>query len=318
MILNVFHLLTEYLSKKLVEKTSIQVRVVCSYRSETITNKKKDMSFLESSHEEADTKMLFHAIQASGKVTSKIRIFSPDTDVLVLAIRRFPLLANDSAFVQTGSKIREFPLQAIYNKLGPLKAAALPGLHALSGADVTGSFRGKSKTTFWKKFLVASTHTLETLASLGETEEIEESVYSKIDQFICSLYNQNQESLSGLRWWTFSKKQSSDALPPILGALRPDIKRCHYQCMEWCRDILAHTNLPSPDDYGWKFENGKYEPITSDLSLAPDFVLNNIKCSCQKSRYNLRCKCASSGLFCTEMWECSGNTASCDNVTVND
>ena len=36
--------------------------------------------------------------------------------------------------------------------LGSAKVAALPGLHALSGADVTGSFAGKGKPTWWKIF----------------------------------------------------------------------------------------------------------------------------------------------------------------------
>ena len=37
--------------------------------------------------------------------------------------------------------------------LGSAKVAALPGLHALSGADVTGSFAGKGKLTWWKILL---------------------------------------------------------------------------------------------------------------------------------------------------------------------
>ena len=35
---------------------------------------------------------------------------------------------------------------------GTTKAAALPGLHAFSGADNTGGFAGKGKPAFWKIF----------------------------------------------------------------------------------------------------------------------------------------------------------------------
>ena len=38
--------------------------------------------------------------------------------------------------------------------LVPARIAALPGFHAWSGADVTGSFAGKQKTWHVKKLLV--------------------------------------------------------------------------------------------------------------------------------------------------------------------
>ena len=36
----------------------------------------------------------------------------------------------------------------MYNALGAIKAAPLPGLHALSGADITGQFAGKIYIVF--------------------------------------------------------------------------------------------------------------------------------------------------------------------------
>ena len=45
---------------------------------------------LRSTHEEADTKLILHAVHAADRRATRIRIFPPDTDVLVLAIRRQP------------------------------------------------------------------------------------------------------------------------------------------------------------------------------------------------------------------------------------
>ena len=84
-----------------------------------------------------------------------------NTDVFVLAIKRVPMFPEDAAFVAKGPKKHDISLRPIYDALGPKRAAALPRLHALSGADVTGSFSGKAKTSFWNKFVNAPDYTLD-------------------------------------------------------------------------------------------------------------------------------------------------------------
>ena len=94
-------------------------------------------------------------------------IFTPDTDVLVLAAHRYPQLPKDTSFVSTGVKQQEISLCKMYGGLGKKRVEALLALHSLSGADITGSFSGKSKTSFWKRFLDADGKVLDSLASLG-------------------------------------------------------------------------------------------------------------------------------------------------------
>ena len=80
---------------------------------------------------------------------------SPDTDVFVLSLRRFPPLCQKTTFVTgRGEHLRKIALRPIVDALGPARIAALPGFHAWSGADVTGSFAGKQKTWHVKKLLV--------------------------------------------------------------------------------------------------------------------------------------------------------------------
>ena len=47
----------------------------------------KDMVHLQSDNEEADTKIILHALDAIAERATELSIYSPDTDVLVLAIR---------------------------------------------------------------------------------------------------------------------------------------------------------------------------------------------------------------------------------------
>ena len=50
-----------------------------------------------------------------------------------------------------GSDKKSKSLQTLYDTLGSQKCNALSGLHAFSGAYITGSFAGKGKVICWKR-----------------------------------------------------------------------------------------------------------------------------------------------------------------------
>ena len=50
----------------------------------------QDMTHLQSKEEDAHTKILLHAPDATTHGTTEIRIHSPDTDVFILSLRQFP------------------------------------------------------------------------------------------------------------------------------------------------------------------------------------------------------------------------------------
>ena len=108
----------------------------------------RDFTHLRSTQEEADTKIILHALDASAQGPTQLSIYSPDNDVLVLALRRYPDLCSSSCFVSaTSSSRRVINFKPIADALGPTKTAALPACHALTGADVTESFSEKGKAT---------------------------------------------------------------------------------------------------------------------------------------------------------------------------
>ena len=106
------------------------------------------------SHEEADTRMIFHATHADKQfgmkhVKRRIIIKSPDTDVLVLAFHFFPSLKHTKElWFQTGSITSTkdgrcfIPVHEIVNSLNPVFCQILPAAHALSGCDTTSSMFG--------------------------------------------------------------------------------------------------------------------------------------------------------------------------------
>ena len=108
---------------------------------------------LQSKQEEAHTKLILHDLDATANGASTLEIHSPDTDVFVLSLRRYPELCRNTYFVTgTGQRRRRISLMPISQSLGAAKAAALSAFHALSGPDNTGSFSGKGKLACRKVF----------------------------------------------------------------------------------------------------------------------------------------------------------------------
>ena len=101
--------LTAYLAPEVLHHAADNGKcIVVAWRNKAETSHREVN--LGSSQEEADTKLLLHAVHATNEGARSVRIYSPDTDVLVLAIRRYPNLAEDTCMVTgTGKKKRTCP-----------------------------------------------------------------------------------------------------------------------------------------------------------------------------------------------------------------
>ena len=141
----------------------------------------------------------------------EIQVHSPDTDVFVLALRRYPeLCANVSFVTGKGRNHRTIKLQPIVQALGEARTAALPAFHALSGADNTGCFSGHAKPLCWRAFLNVDEDVVREMAKLGTTPTPSDETMKVIEKFVCELYvpKTSLSTLKDLRWWLFRKKQA--------------------------------------------------------------------------------------------------------------
>ena len=254
--------LTQVFARKTLEKGSHSGNdVVVAWGSQCKATH-KDVAYLESSQEEADTKLLLHAIDATTSGATSIDIISPDTDVFVLALRRFPELCQNTSFVTgRGQRHRKILLRLIVQALGPARTAALPGFHAWNGADITGSFAFKGKLGCWKAFLEADEDSVTALANLGTTVQPTSSTIAAIEKLVCQLYQPKTHisRVKDMRWFLFRKKQAqSEKLPPTQAALKEAILRAHYQTMVWNNDTVPNRELPSPETYGWTMDKGMF------------------------------------------------------------
>ncbi len=118
--------LTHYLARKLLDRYKDDSTPVVVSTSKFTQCNKLNVEHLRSSQEEADTIVILHALDVV-KRGKEVDIVSPDTDVFILALSRYPALGKDPRIVTgTGSK-RRVCIQPVFSAIGPNIAAALPG-----------------------------------------------------------------------------------------------------------------------------------------------------------------------------------------------
>ena len=233
--------LAKYLAEQTIEYAERNgARAVVAYGCDC-KGTKRDMLYLKSDREEADTKIVLHALDATANGATEIRIHSPDTDVFILALRRYPDLCQNTVFVTgKGDTYRTIKLQRIVRALGPLKTAALPSFHALTGADNTGSFTKKGKPTCWSVFNEAHDDVIQALSQLGTSDLPSNETLEAVEKLVCQIFLSKTDicSLRALRWWLFTKKQAnhnnSPPPPPQTGCVASSGSPCPLSatCME--------------------------------------------------------------------------------------
>lgn len=185
-----------------------------------------------------------------------VNIYSPDTDVMVLALYYLPSLGHDVTMTTgTGDTRRTIPLLPIHLALGEHHSEAILGFHALSGCDTNGRLFGKSKMTWWAVFMQCDESIIVAVSQLGMNHELSSQTLDKCEEFICKLLSPKNVALSSaaeLRWYQFrglNSNHSPDKLPPTKGSLHKHIRRAHYQCSIWRQALEADMRKGSPTDW---------------------------------------------------------------------
>jgi len=204
--------------------------------------------------------MILHAVEAA-KAGFAVHIYSHDTDVLLLALWRVPLLGDKTAMVMgTGDRRRLVTLQPIYDALAARKAMALCKWHALTGSDTTGHIKGKSKKACLDAFLKASPSIVDSVSALGTGNEPSDETIVGCVSFLSSLFCAKGVSITQphtLRWTLFKQQgmdKGVDLLPPTFGAWAEHVMRAHWQLAIWEQDLCLHPVVLDPTKLGWAKE----------------------------------------------------------------
>ena len=281
--------------------------------SDLSSEDRRDMSALAPcTHEEADSRVMIHAFDASLQGHRRIKIRSNDTDLVVLAVSIAPVLPLDELWISYGSskQLRNLPAHAIATSLGQEKACVLPMFHALTGCDTVSFFGGRGKKTardVWNVF-PELTPVLKSLMMLPE--DIDDTYMGIIERFVTLLYDHmsSLRKVNEVRQELFSRKgRSLDNIPPTKASLMQHVKRAVFLSgYIWGQTLLKQPTLPSPSRWGWQLEDSRWVPQWTTLSQAKDSCYELIRCGC-KAGCRGRCKCQKASLTCTGLCNCGGN-----------
>ena len=100
-------------------------------------------------HEEADTRMIFHASAAARSGFERVVVNSPDTDVLVLLVH-FACLIGCEVWLRLPKGGRLYAAHYIARSLGATLCQVLPAFHAITGCDTTSCLVRQGKVKPWE------------------------------------------------------------------------------------------------------------------------------------------------------------------------
>lgn len=278
--------------------------------SDTVT----DIRELHSNQEEADTRMILHAIYAANNGTTNIVVNSPDTDVLVLLVHHRPVIKAQQIFMLTGREgkhsdlTRYIPVHVLFTKLTTNQLGILLPVYCLTGCDTVSAFHGHGKRKAFR-IMTSKANKFQAMTDLG-MGPLTRAQKEACTQFIGLMYGQTDcNSLNHLRVQKASHSRSkmpAKKLPPTDNSFELHVLRCVFQLLIWRQAMVAMQELPDPKDYGYVLnpETNSLQPrLMSQPAAAPE-LLNDLVCVCDGDACSTSCKCEENEQPCTYACNC--------------
>ena len=213
---------------------SLQGKVLISTKEENVVSKlaipdPSDM-LQPCTYEEADYKLMLHLRHCVETGHTKIMLTTGDSDVVVLAIFPAASMKEEPSFHLLEEVWIEFivmkkksyiPIHEVINTLGIKKSLSLPIFHAITGADTTSEFKGKTKKSAWDIWKMYDEVT-DIFLALVNRQELDEYNFSIIQRFVCILYDRTSRHfwVNDARKQIFAQGQTSfEKIPPSEAAL---------------------------------------------------------------------------------------------------
>ena len=165
------------------------------------------------------------------------------------------------------------------------------------------------------------------ISALGVGEKPSDEALHGCVEFLSGLFRKkdatsaNPEQVTWMSFKQLGKDNGVELLPPTHGAWEQHVLRAHLQSHVWEQDLVLHPILPDPVSLGWSREEDDLKPLLSKVPIAPEAVVELVKCSCSTTKKNpsskcvsTRCSCRLNMLTCTELCQCEADIEICQNV----
>lgn len=140
------------------------------------------------SHEEADTKIIYHV--CNNDYDANVVIKCSDTDILVILMGNMKNMKSRSKiWIECGTAAKRHVIDVckLYDSLGELLCRALPGFHALTGCDYNPSFYRKGKQRPYS-ILKKNENYIKAFTDVGDPSCNEKNVFQVLEDFVCHIY----------------------------------------------------------------------------------------------------------------------------------
>lgn len=241
------------------------------------------------SHEEADTKIIYHVSKIND--ASNILIRCSDTDVLVILLgnmMHFEVCHKIWMEVGVGNSQRYVDVSKLYMKLGISLSRALPGFHAFTGCDYNPSFFRKGKNKPFK-LLKSFEDYQRAFGDLGDRDVETSTVFPVIEEFVCRMYSvKHVDTVNEARLELFNENYKADNpkdifakkirnfdasnLPPCSTELQQQLMRSLYIASIWQNANLQQPTEKLPENHGWCINENKYDFRWFDGDQLPQFI----------------------------------------------
>lgn len=232
------------------------------------------MPELHCNHEEADTRMLFHAAQASQDGYDKVVICSPDTDVLVISLAaigngHIPPETCVGFLTGTSKGRRLLNISKMAATLGGQLCSSLPLLHALTGCDAVSCFHNKGKKRPLS-LLKSSNRYMEGFSKISRN--LSPADFTLLENFVCEIYGSKEEDINLTRFELYKKGALPSLMPPNKDCLELHCMRSAYQASVWT-DLGNQLDMDAAIGFGWEIVDGQLEILWRRKEEAPADIL---------------------------------------------
>ena len=258
--------------------------------------------------EEADVRIIPHALDATNCGAKRVVLLSNDTDVVVPGLHHWSIMnahGLNELWIKAGvaTTTRYIPLHTLATRMGPEKCKVIIPLHHLTGCDSTSKFGTKAAglkakpVTFLQNF----------------ARNPYDTDFNLVEEFLVQVYPMKSPSgcktMDQLRYHVFhhSSKTILD-LPPTSRLIRGHIQRAVYGSYMQTH-CLDNPHL-DPKDFGFFEQDGLLRPVQDQILLPDDFPM---PCTCT-SCATKRCSCGKRGIRCCPYCQCQASGMGCKNV----
>ena len=142
---------------------------------------------LDSSQEEADTRLLSHAAHAARSRFVAIIMVSEDTVILVVRLA-FTSHVQSSMFIKCSSQttVKYLDVSRIVERIGASTCKSLPGFHTFTGCDTVNVFQGRGKVLVFR-IMAQNQGFQEVFQGLGREWQLSNEFYNDFQRFTCTM-----------------------------------------------------------------------------------------------------------------------------------